>query len=72
LVNHFHGGFAPFAPEMVLRRNTLKCAISRHMAAQQNTPLFDNLVGELRKLERHFEAERLGSLKIDAQLKLDR
>jgi hypothetical protein len=41
-------------------------------AAQQDTPLFADLVGELLKVERHFEAERLGSLKIDAQLKLDR
>ena len=32
----------------------------------------DHLIGELLKVQRHFEAERLGGLEIDHQLKFDR
>src|SRR6266566_9283998 len=41
---------------------------SRHAAKQ----LFDQLVSELLELQRHLEAQRLGGLEIDDQLKLCR
>jgi hypothetical protein len=40
-------------------------------ASRQMELLFDNLVGELLKAQRHFEAERLGGLQVDTQLELD-
>src|SRR6266478_6264689 len=39
-------------------------------ALQQTTSLFDHLVGELLKMHRHVEAERLGSLHIYHHLEL--
>src|SRR6266436_1839376 len=39
-------------------------------ALQQTTSLFDHLVGELLKMHRHVEAERLGGLRIDRHLEL--
>src|SRR6266566_3409069 len=41
---------------------------SRHAAKQ----LFDHLVSELLEMQRHLEAQRLGGLEIDDQLKLCR
>src|SRR6266480_4492807 len=44
----------------------------RTHAPQQNGSLFDHLVSELLELQRHLEAQRLGGLEIDDQLKLCR
>src|SRR6266403_4958714 len=48
-----------------------KCQLRTH-APQQNRSLFDQLVSELLELQRHLEAQRLGGLEIDDQLKLCR
>src|SRR5262249_15695386 len=45
---------------------------TRPSAPQQKAPLFDHVVGALLEEQRHIEAQRLGSLKIDRQLELDR
>jgi hypothetical protein len=47
-------------------------AISRQYALQQNTMLFDHFVGTLQEWLRDGEAECLGSLEVDDELKLRR
>jgi hypothetical protein len=46
-------------------------AISGREQTQQTALLFDHLVGALLEKQRHVQSERLGSLEIDHQLKLD-
>src|SRR6516162_1296291 len=45
---------------------------SGHSAMRQRTLLFDHLVRELLEMQRHVEAQRLRSLRIDHQLELGR
>src|SRR5262245_38887255 len=45
---------------------------SRTLALRQTTLLLDDLIGTLLELPGHVEAERLGGLHVDHQLKFDR
>src|SRR5262249_58279370 len=47
-------------------------AISGREQPQQELALFDHFVGELLQLQRHFQAERLGSLEVDDELEFAR
>lgn len=47
-----------------LQESPMDCH-SRHLAPQQETSLFDDLVGDLLKDQRHFYAKRLGSFEVD-------
>jgi hypothetical protein len=43
-----------------------------HAPQQTAASLFDHFVGELQKVQRHFEAKLLCGFEVDAQLELDR
>jgi hypothetical protein len=64
--------FAPISRPQRHGLNATLCAICGLMHRSKKASLFDDVVGELLKVQRHFEAERLGGLEIDHQLKLDR
>jgi hypothetical protein len=58
------------ATESVRRNEPKRCAITGREQSQQGSPLFDHLVGAREQRRRQLEAERLGHLEIDDELKL--